>query len=55
MAELVDIPEYEKHYAITCSGKIWSYKSKKWLKQRLNDWGYLKVNLSKNGSYKEVM
>lgn len=43
-----DIEGYEGLYAITSCGKVWSYRTKKFLKPVLSK-GYYKVNLSKNG------
>lgn len=43
-----DITNYEGLYAITSCGKVWSYKSKKFLKPYFNG-GYASVALSKNG------
>ena len=44
-----DIKGYEGLYAITSCGKVWSYKSQKFLKPVDNGIGYLKVGLSKEG------
>lgn len=44
-----DIKGYEGEYAVTSCGRIWSYKSKKFLKTRKQRDGYYLVNLSKNG------
>lgn len=43
-----DIKGYEGLYAVTEDGKIYSYRSKKFLKQKIDRYGYLIVNLSKN-------
>lgn len=43
-----DIKGYEGEYAITSCGKVWSYKTKKFIKPCLSK-GYYKVNLSHNG------
>lgn len=40
-----DIVGYEGLYAITTCGKVWSYRSKKFLKPYLNHSGYHRVNL----------
>lgn len=40
-----DIKGYEGLYAITSCGKVWSYKSKKFLKPRKRKDGYLDINL----------
>ena len=50
-----DIKNYEGIYGITSCGKVWSYKRKKFLKHRVNNYGYLYVNLSKNGKYKSYV
>lgn len=43
-----DIKGFEGIYAITSCGKVWSYRSKKFIKPY--EWkGYLKVNLYLNG------
>lgn len=44
-----DIPGYEGLYAATSCGKIWSYKSEKFLKPRNHQDGYLLITLSKQG------
>lgn len=44
-----DIKDYEGLYAITSCGRVWSYKSKKFLKPRANKTGYLQVMLYKEG------
>lgn len=43
-----DIPGYENKYAVTEEGQIWSYRSKKFLKQRKRKDGYCDVCLSKD-------
>ena len=45
---MIDIKGYEGLYAITSCGKVWSYRSKKFLEQS-NVGGYRQVNLSKDG------
>lgn len=47
-----DIKGYENLYAITSCGKVWSYISKKFLKQRFDKDGYLLINLHKNNQSK---
>lgn len=42
-------------YAVTENGEVWSYKRKKFLKQRENNSGYMLVNLSKNGEAKTFL
>lgn len=49
-----DIKDYEGIYAITSCGKVWSYRSKKFLKPRPDNDGYLRVNLKLNGSGKTM-
>lgn len=44
-----DIKNYEGLYSVTSCGKVWSYKSKKFLKPRANRNGYLQVMLYKDG------
>ena len=44
-----DIKGYEGLYAVTSCGKVWSYRSKKFLKPGKDESGYLQVTLSKNG------
>lgn len=43
-----DIKDYEGLYAITSCGKVWSYKSKKFLKAVKGNGGYLRVCLCKD-------
>ena len=50
-----DIPGYEGLYAATSCGKVWSYRSKKFLKLRKNKDGYLQVNLYKDGKPKTYL
>ena len=47
-----DIAGYEGLYAVTSCGKVWSHKSKKFLKPFDNGFGYLLVRLSKDGKQK---
>lgn len=47
-----NVKGYEGLYAITSCGKVWSYKSKKFLKPGKSKDGYLQVILWKNGNYK---
>ena len=47
-----DIKNYEGEYAITSCGKVYSYKSKKFLKPQKRKDGYLQVALSKDGKKK---
>lgn len=43
-----DIQGYEGLYAITSCGRVWSYKSKRFLMPYKNNKGYLLIKLSKN-------
>lgn len=43
-----DIKGYEGIYAITSCGKVWGYRSQKFLKPKICK-GYLRINLCKNG------
>ena len=47
-----DIIGYEGLYAVTSCGKVWSYKSKKFLKPGKRRDGYLHVSLYKGGEGK---
>lgn len=47
-----DIKGYEGKYAITSCGKVWSYRSKKFLKSCKDRSGYLAVTLCKDGTRK---
>lgn len=47
-----DIHGYEGLYAITMTGRVWSYRNKKFLKPGNNGKGYLFVNLCKDDSSK---
>ena len=44
-----DIKGYEGQYAITMSGRVWSYKSNKFLKPYKEQDGYLRVSLRTPG------
>ena len=44
-----DIKGYEGSYAVTSCGRVWSYKSKKFLKPQKHNSGYLLVCLYKDG------
>lgn len=50
-----DVKNFEGQYAITSCGKVWSYKSKKFLKPRKMKNGYLCVKLCKNGERKDFL
>lgn len=47
-----DIRGYEELYGITMSGRVWSYRRKKFLKPGIDKDGYLRVNLYKDGKGK---
>lgn len=47
---MTDIKGYEGKYAITSCGKVYSYRSKKFLKPKQTRQGYLQVELCRNGS-----
>lgn len=44
-----DVVGFEGLYAVTSCGKVWSYKRNKFMAQRYDDDGYLRVNLRKDG------
>ena len=46
-----DIKGYEGLYAITSCGRVWSYRSKKFLKPSKDRTGYLRVSLCLNNKY----
>ena len=50
-----DIKGFEGLYGVTSCGKIWSYKSGKFLKPCKADGGYLNVCLSKDGKRKTFL
>jgi hypothetical protein len=50
-----DIKGYEGLYAVTSCGKVWSYRRKKFLSQRLDRYGYSLINLSKDGVVKTYL
>ena len=47
-----DISGYERLYGITSCGRVWSYRAKKFLNPGKDRYGYLYVNLYKNGKRK---
>ena len=49
-----DIPGFEGLYAVTSCGKVWSYRSKIFLKSRLNRHGYEYVILKNKGDQKTL-
>lgn len=50
-----DIKDYEGLYAVSSCGRVWSYKSQKFLKPRRAGAGYYFVSLYKNGEGKEIL
>ena len=50
-----DVKNYEGLYAVTSCGKIWSYRSKKFLKPFADKNGYLKVGLYKDNKKKNFL
>ena len=50
-----DIKNYEGLYAITSCGKVWSYRTKKFLKPYGNKNGYLRVGLRKDKERKQFL
>lgn len=48
-----DIKGYEGLYAITSCGKVWSHRAQKFLKPQKDRYGYLHVNLYKDGKAKK--
>ena len=50
-----DIKNYEGLYAVTSCGKVWSYKSKRFLKSSIKKTGYCVVTLCKDGAKKECL
>ena len=50
-----DIKGYEGLYAITSCGKVWSYRSQKFLSQRLRKDGYYDVKLSNKGQEERLL
>ena len=50
-----DIKNYEGLYAITSCGKVWSYRRKKFLKPDINQGGYYRIGLCKNGEVKKYL
>lgn len=49
--EVRDIPEYERRYAATQDGRIWSYKNKKFLKPCGEDRNYQIVSINDKSVY----
>ena len=50
-----DIKGYEGLYAITSCGKVWSYRSSKFLKPEQTINGYLRVSLAKKQKYRHCL
>lgn len=50
--KMKDIPGYEGLYAVTSCGRVWSYKSKRFLNPIVNNNNYLVVTLHKDGERK---
>ena len=53
--ELKDIENYEGLYAITRDGRVWSYRSNKFLKPIDNGHGYYQINLCREGKGKNYL
>lgn len=49
-----DIPNYQKLYAVTEEGQVWSYRKNDFLIPTLNEQGYYKVTLFDNNGRKNV-
>lgn len=43
-----DVKGYEGLYAVTSCGRVWSYRTKKFLKPDISNHGYFRVNLFRN-------
>ena len=50
-----DIEGYENLYAISSRGRCWSYKTNKFLKEAINNDGYLRFSLFKDGKHKRYL
>lgn len=50
-----DIEGYENLYAISSKGRCWSYKTNKFLKENINNDGYLRFSLFKDGEHKRYL
>ena len=48
-----DIKGYEGLYGITSCGKVWSYRRNRFMKLSSDKNGYLVVNLSRDGGFKQ--
>lgn len=44
-----DVLDFEGLYAITSCGKVWSHRNKMFLTPQTDKFGYMKVNLHKDG------
>ena len=47
-----DVVGYERLYAVTSCGRVWSYKNKKFLKPKCEKNGYMRIMLCKDGQKK---
>lgn len=47
------IPDYP-NYSVTSDGRVWSHRTKRYLKPRLTSKGYHRVSLSKNNQVKDA-
>lgn len=52
---MVDIKNYEGRYAITSCGRVWSYRSKKFLIPQKSKSGYWHIGLYKDGERKNFL
>lgn len=50
-----DVKGYEGLYAVTSCGRVWSYRSNKFLKTFVNNSGYVVVDLCKDGKRKHLL
>lgn len=50
-----DIPKYQKLYAVTENGRVWSYRKNDFLIPTLNEQGYYKVTLFDNNDKKRCI
>lgn len=46
---MIDVEGFEGLYAITSCGKVWSYRSKRFMTPQVDKMGYMRVNLHKDG------
>jgi hypothetical protein len=52
---LIDIKGYEGLYAVTPDGRVWSYRSNRWLTPRKDNVGYYSVCLCRDGDEKNTL